>query len=202
MEGPVRLWMAQWSSRDEGWAWVRMTLASTLGIDDSRLRIARDPRGKPQLVEGGRDWHFSLSHSHGHALLAVLEGCPVGVDLEWPRPRSHLLALASRYFTGGEAATLAGLDASERVVAFYQLWTAKEAVLKASGLGLAHGLRRVAMHWEEGGWRPAGFEDVGAPAAAWRLRALPLPHPWIGHLAYVGDPRPIVFCDNGLAWTR
>src|SRR3546814_6405959 len=58
-----------------------------------------------------------------------------GIDLERQRPRARALEIAERYFSADEAAALAALPAADRSVAFLELWTAKEAVLKALGRG-------------------------------------------------------------------
>lgn len=95
-------------------------------------------------------FQFNLSHSgsfgDGVALLATSFGAPVGVDIERGRPVSA--GLAGRYFAAGEAAALerfggAGTAAAER--AFLAYWTAKEACLKAWGLGLKGGLHRFVL---------------------------------------------------------
>ena len=83
--------------------------------------------------------HLSLSHSRD--LIGVaLSTAPVGLDLEWPRPRTSV-DLAARVFSAQEAAWLDTLPAAERLDAFYTLWTLKEAACKAVGLSLWQCLR-------------------------------------------------------------
>ncbi|EQD33870.1 4'-phosphopantetheinyl transferase [mine drainage metagenome] len=50
------------------------------------------------------------------------------------------MALAQRHFTAAETDILHSLPEAERLQAFYALWTAKEAVLKAAGVGISYGL--------------------------------------------------------------
>lgn len=83
--------------------------------------------------------HLSLSHSRDLIGIA-LSTVPVGLDIEWPRPRTSV-DLASRVFSAKEAAWLDTLPAAERQDAFYTLWTLKEAACKAVGLSLWEGLR-------------------------------------------------------------
>jgi len=139
---PIRLWLAPWPDATRGWHWLRATLADALGCAADDLHIVRDVRGKPQLSATQAHWHFSLSHSGALALLALAD-LPVGVDLEAPRPQLRALALAARYFAADESAALQQLSHGRQALAFRQLWTAKEAVLKADGSGLAYGLERV-----------------------------------------------------------
>lgn len=191
----IRCWLAPWPARD-GWDWVRATLGSALAVDAATLLIDRDARGKPQFGGALCDWQFSLSHSGGWSLLALTQGQPVGVDLESPRPRPRLLALAQRYFTATETDALRSLPEAERLRAFYALWTAKEAVLKAAGVGIGYGLAKAGMVWRAQGWAVDQFEDALAPATAWQLHRLVLPAPLLGHLAWRGPERLVRLIDT------
>ncbi len=191
----IRCWLTRWPAR-AGWSWVRATLGATLATDAAALSIVRDEHGKPQLTGALREWHFSLSHSGGWALLALAQGQPVGVDLEWPRPRRRLLAMAQRFFTAAEADALHSLAEEERLRAFYSLWTAKEAVLKAAGVGIGFGLAKAGMAWHPPDWVVDRFADALAPAAAWQLHPLVLPAPLLGHLAWRGPQRSVQLIDT------
>jgi 4'-phosphopantetheinyl transferase len=175
---------------------VRATLGSALAVDAATLLIDRDAHGKPQLAGALCDWQFSLSHSGGWVLLALALGQPVGVDLESLRPRERLLALAQRFFTSTEANALHNLPETERLRAFYALWTAKEAVLKAAGVGIGYGLAKAGMVWRENCWVIDQFADMLAPATAWQLHRLVLPAPLLGHLAWRGPQRLVRLIDT------
>ena len=87
--------------------------------------------GKPYLKNGGL--FFSISHSGDYAVLTV-SGREVGADIEKIAPVSVSGAVAARCFTPDELSWMRGQAADE---AFYRLWTAKESVMKASGLGFS-----------------------------------------------------------------
>ncbi len=110
----------------------------------SNTEIKRDAHGKPQLC-GDAPWQFSLSHS-GEWGVCALSRAAVGIDIEQHRPR-RVSALAVRYFTAREQAALAALPEDERTRAFFRLWTAKESILKAQGVGLSGGLRSVSVEY-------------------------------------------------------
>ena len=135
------------------------------------------------------------SHSGDRALLALAQGVAVGVDLELPRPRQRFMALAQRYFCASEVSALCECPEPERLRMFYALWTAKEAVLKAAGVGIAHGLARAVMRLDGGRWRPTRFGGALGPARAWHLEALALPAPLVGHLAWCGPMRQLHLVD-------
>ena len=68
----------------------------------------------------------------------------VGVDVEEVRPRRRLDALAARVLNDEEHAAWLRLDdADEQLRSFLRVWTAKEAYLKALGIGIATRLRDV-----------------------------------------------------------
>ncbi|MER7466114.1 4'-phosphopantetheinyl transferase superfamily protein [Streptomyces sp. NPDC097981] len=154
---------------------LRRLLGACLGRDPAAVVITREPctvcggpTGRPAVAAA--DLHFSLSHSGDLALCAVGR-TPVGVDIEaaspvgedgdlrdllHPRERQELLALAPL----------------ERRDAFLRCWTRKEAYLKGTGAGLAHGIDRhyvgtgPAPAVPESGWTVLDVEvDAGYRAA-------------------------------------
>ncbi|TDD57597.1 4'-phosphopantetheinyl transferase superfamily protein [Kribbella antibiotica] len=118
--------------------------------DDSRatahallLSLARTLIGDPVLThsELGRPevagLAVSISHSHSLVAVAARRTGVVGIDVEDVYPRD-VSGLARRWF---DPAELEWMDGD--LLAFLQLWTAKEAVGKALGQGLRNsGLRR------------------------------------------------------------
>ena len=122
---------------------VRSVLAGVLDCAAVDVPLVQDERGQPWL-EGARDLRLSWSHSDGHVLIGWREGGPIGVDLECARPVAHdsLLTLAA---SERECALIRSLREPDRHEAFLRLWTVKEAVLKAIGLGVRGGLKAVAV---------------------------------------------------------
>ncbi|NJM71099.1 MAG: 4'-phosphopantetheinyl transferase superfamily protein [Scytonema sp. RU_4_4] len=118
---------------------LRTILGRYLGIEPQQLQFCYEPSGKPVLADtlaNSKLW-FNLTHSQGLALCAVSCDRLVGVDLEYIRPISDVLALAKRYFSPGEYAVMCGLSPHQMQQVFFRYWTCKEAYLKATGVGLA-----------------------------------------------------------------
>lgn len=165
-------------------------LAAYLGIDASAVRLVEGEHGRPALDPAhGDTLDFNWSHSGEQALLALARGIAPGIDLEQRRTRTHALQIAQRFFTAEEAAWLGTLDETERRTAFLDLWTAREAVLKALGRGLAFGLDRLAFRREAGGLVLQRL--AGEDPAAWQLQRLDVGDDAFAALAWRGAPRRI-----------
>jgi len=162
-------------------AFVRTLLGAYLRCDAGAVQVDRDVRGKPHL-RGGR-LRFNLAHSGEALLVGLADSLDLGVDLETPRRPRPVMDLARRYFAPGETAALAALPEARRQDAFLQLWTCKEAVLKAQGHGIAGGLAGVIFSLDE---------ELPCPRPApggvpWSVRcAVPAPE-YVGAVAWLGD---------------
>lgn len=118
---------------------LRLVLSRYLGIGPAVVKMCRSETGKPALtkeLEGQFGITFNLSHAHGRALIAISKGQEVGVDLERIRSEVEVEKLSQRYFAPSEHATIMQLTQEQRAARFFRLWVAKEAALKAEGIGL------------------------------------------------------------------
>lgn len=97
----------------------------------------------------------SLAHSHGYAALAIGPGLTrVGVDIEVLSER-NFAAIAQLAYGSDESDWLDSLaDETRQRSAFYELWTLKEASIKALGLPLLEGLRNCRFVDQDGLWNP------------------------------------------------
>lgn len=140
------------------------------------------PHGKPVLEPAGaqRRIHFSLSHAAGFAIAAI-GSSRCGVDLE-PRASIGRAELVARQLHPAEQKELDALAPPERAEEFTRIWTRKEALLKACGVGLSRGLDQVYA-----GVRPTS----GQPD--WRILdgLLPGPLHWSAAVETPGDPQLI-----------
>lgn len=170
---------------------ILSTLAAVLNLPQDVLRLERNSWGKPQLPPGisPLPLHFNLSHSGALVVLALCLRGEVGVDVEERVARSDPGRLVKRFFAPGEQAwyfspEVTGLDDPHRLNLYYDLWSRKEAVVKALGRGLGFGLGKF-----EAGVPGLGWQDVAAGEGS-RLQVRNLDHfpGWSGAIALVCPP--------------
>jgi len=119
---------------------MRSILGGYTGWAARDLRFNYSQYGKPSFANVPTDIRFNVSHSADLAMLAVVRGREVGVDLETIRAEVETDKLAERFFSVQERESLRAIPSQDRISAFFRCWTCKEAFLKAQGLGLSRSL--------------------------------------------------------------
>lgn len=167
-------------------ALVRRVVGAHEGIAPAALTFETRDRGKPALASrsaGDASLQFNLSHTRGLVACALVRGADVGVDVERIDRATDNRQIADRYFSPSERADLDACDAGERSRRFIDLWTLKEAYLKATGVGLSEELdtfsfrfpdaRRIAFAGlpDEGFWTFALFAPTPLTRMAVAVRA-------------------------------
>jgi len=114
---------------------LKKLLGLYLGTNPQMIRFNYGCHGKPYL-SGGTPLQFNMSHSQGLAVFVVSRRRQLGVDLESLEVIPEIDALLSRWLPPREARSLQKLPNQPKHLAFYRLWTQKEAYLKALGIGL------------------------------------------------------------------
>lgn len=152
-------------------ALIRSTLAQLLGTSAASLLFDYGHYGKPYLVGQSSDatarLSFNVSHAGNYILLGVTLRGEIGVDIEVID--TYQADIARRYFHQEEYRLLETLPLSERSRAFSRIWAAKEACVKALGIGLSYPLCAVRVTLEDAGYS-AGVSwrrlDCGSGAEA------------------------------------
>jgi 4'-phosphopantetheinyl transferase len=114
---------------------LRRLVARVADVEPETVVVARALHNAPgaPILAAPAGFHVSVSARGDCAALAVSRR-PVGVDMEL---LGDAAAPALNVLAPSERDALAGLPAHARPRAFLELWTAKEAYLKALGLGLS-----------------------------------------------------------------
>jgi 4'-phosphopantetheinyl transferase len=171
---------------------LRGILAAYLEAAPASLAFGEGPQGKP-FVDApvhGRALRFSLSHSGDVGLVAVSREREVGVDVERVRAREDLDGLAARYFSPRERAALAGIAERDRLRAFFEIWTLKEAYLKACGDGLLRELDAFDVSVGEAQPRLLAVRDRPGDEGRWALARIAPGAGYAGALARARRVRP------------
>ena len=184
LDSPITLWLAGPTAADH------FDPAAQCGPDQERWRQIRSERRR-------LDWMVSralstraapppghavsLSHSSGHAALAIAPpGVKLGVDLEFTRPRD-VASLARLAFSSRERANMELLSDSEQVRHFYTLWTLKEALAKVLQIDLLKALGGYEITATPSGWQARCDADTPWSAQVFApLECLILAVVWTG----------------------
>lgn len=128
--------------------YLRLLLGAYLDLPGKDIHITRRLKGRPGLdsAHTNGELDFSVARSNSCYLIGISNGAIIGVDLEIAARRSGKpLALARRYFSEAEFAELSALGEKKLQRAFMHTWACKEAIVKASGMGIANQLCRFTV---------------------------------------------------------
>ncbi|MEU6222008.1 4'-phosphopantetheinyl transferase superfamily protein [Streptomyces sp. NPDC047022] len=161
---------------------LRRVLAVYTGLAPHRISLGGERHGgggerhgRPVVLGVPGAPQFSLSHSHGLALVVVAQS-RVGADVQRvPSPGTAEVCLPTLH--PAERRELSGLREADRTAAFGRLWARKEAYLKGLGTGLARGADRDYLG--EGG--------LAARPPGWMVGNLPLCPTHVGAAALLGS---------------
>ena len=165
---------------------LRVNLCQRLDCRNERLSFSALEHGKPVAeVNGERvSLGFNLSHSGGHGLIAIAAHEQLGIDVEERKPGRNFEGIGRRVYGPAERRLLAQAEGQRKAAFFYQLWTLKEALIKALGTGFK--LNPATFELPKPmlcGERSGQFQFPHQPEDNWRLLDLGEPR-FAAALAY------------------
>jgi 4'-phosphopantetheinyl transferase len=186
-------------------ALLRCALSTRKAVLPSSWTFTEAPRGKPMLSRDQMNCCFNLSHTTGLVVCGLSETAEIGIDAESINRGMDFEEIASSNFSQSEVQALTKLPAEQRRTRFTELWTLKEAYLKATGAGLSDPLSDVAFEMKGdsslrfaasagtaiGSWQFLLF----APSESYRV-AVAVRH--IGKIAYEMSEWRDGFCNSSL----
>jgi 4'-phosphopantetheinyl transferase len=171
---------------------LRHLLGRYCHMEPQSLEFGATSAGKPSLHRptdaAAHEIRFNLTHSEDRAMLGVSIGRELGIDLERVRSNIEALAISGRYFFGSERQAIENAPSSMRDSTFFRYWVAKEAVLKAQGVGLGFPLDRFCVDFlPDGHTACIDTLDPEVLEREWIVRMLPCQSGWLGAVAARGN---------------
>lgn len=151
---------------------LRAVLCHRLACDSQQLAIGTSRYGKPfaEVDEMPSPISFNVSHGGRHGLIAVAARGRIGVDIEEPIPRDDLDDLASAVLGPHEELEFTSLRGSRRTQFFFRMWTLKEALIKALGVGFSQDPAEFDVPLEiRQGAKTGTFRFPSRPESLWRI---------------------------------
>lgn len=162
---------------------VRQVLGLRLGVPADAIELETDAFARPvlspatiRLLPGTVGLDFSVSHCPGALAIAVCFGGRIGVDAEVEAPAGWE-ATARDCLTAQEQRWLAQHETVDQPAAFLRLWTAKEAIAKALGLGVQIDFAGIELEPRDGRLHVVRVQHSESLAAGWALDSTDLVAP-------------------------
>jgi 4'-phosphopantetheinyl transferase len=178
-------------------ALVRTVLSRYLSPCPEEWRFAVNQYGRPSIANqcaGASELRFNISHTHSLIVVAVANNRELGVDVENIHCRAASIEIAEQYFSPTEVIALRRAEQARQQHLFFELWTFKEAYIKARGMGLFLPLDKFSLHFpHDRGVQIAIDPDLEDSASRWRLWQL---RPTVDHLMAVCAEREIDTVDR------
>jgi 4'-phosphopantetheinyl transferase len=169
----------------------RSVLSRYFDIRPDEWRFDRTAYGRPFVVapEGGREVAFNLTNCRSVVAIAVSTGKrKIGVDIELLTRIGDIKRIADSCFSSQELIDLACLPNEQKNRRFVELWTCKEAYIKAEGLGLSLPLDSFSIQ----------FEGDAISVASWSKEVRPDPC-WQFMLKSIGGSGMLALCAQRIA---
>jgi len=132
------------SENKKTWIACRATLRQLLGdylkVSPLEISFKKGKYGKPYLTESSLN--FNVSHTRTSFLLGFNKFGRIGVDIEKLFGREEIQEIISLMFSNNEVEYCSSIAGNK---GFLDIWTLKEAFLKASGIGLIDNLKYISV---------------------------------------------------------
>jgi 4'-phosphopantetheinyl transferase len=153
---------------------LKLLCSKYLGIPAGEVVITGARHEKPAVRQDvNSSFHFNLSHSGAWILIAFADS-ELGIDIEEIKAGFTFRDIVEDQFSEAERKFVFHSPNPRR--SFYELWTRKEALLKAWGSGLQTDLRTVPSL--------DGIHPLSSGHRSWKLESFPADNDYQAALAY------------------
>jgi 4'-phosphopantetheinyl transferase len=118
---------------------LRLILGLYVGIPPAEIKFVQTENGKPlqEKTQNHKNIAFNLSHTFDLVAIGVTKFPQIGIDVEFTGGKKIDPDLMTQISTGEEMKFYKNHAVDLQSKIFYKLWTRKEALLKACGMGLS-----------------------------------------------------------------
>jgi 4'-phosphopantetheinyl transferase len=128
--------------------------------------------------------HFNLSHSGEWIVAAFSFLSEIGIDIECRKRTPRMESIVRHFFHPDEIETWCSTSDTEQKTLFFQYWTMKEALLKATGDGLYASTKDFCLKPKTHSATIWYADHVNHQYDSWLLETFPTPEDYTGSVAY------------------
>lgn len=155
---------------------LKLVLSLHAKVTIPEIKIDYLTNKKPYLSTNS-SIYFNVSHSENFGLIAI-SNCPVGIDIEFINPTYNFESLLGSVFNTNEITFIK--NAKDKKLAFFNLWTRKEAFVKAIGKGIDNDFSKVPSLDGEHLFNVSFFQNE----KNWKIQSFEVARNYIGAIAY------------------
>lgn len=124
---------------------TRAVLSDYLGQPPQEINFHYGQHGKPGVV----GLQFNVSHSCSTVAIVLSDTYLVGVDIEFSDRELNLDQVAKILLSPDALSSWTILSELQKRQSLFEIWTAKEAYLKARGFGLDQNLQKISVELQK-----------------------------------------------------
>lgn len=123
-------------------ALLRIFLSKRIKQKPNKIKIIKDRNKKPYLRNN--HMYFNITHTRNAFAFGFSTNCYLGIDMENNNNKMNFLPLLDAVFSNKEKEFVL-VDKAKSLDRFLLIWTRKEALLKALGIGLVSYLEQIEV---------------------------------------------------------
>lgn len=143
-------------------------------VAPEQWRFRANAHGRPEIDAGDArpPLRFNLSNARSIVACVITRTADAGIDVEERARSNDLDGIAASHFSASERAAFFALPPDARRTRFFELWTLKEAYIKARGVGLSIDLGEFSFALPAQPVRIAFDRHVDDDASHWQFALL------------------------------
>jgi 4'-phosphopantetheinyl transferase len=122
---------------------LRIILGDYLNCDPAKIKFNSNHHQKPHISNPNTPIQFNISSSSNRFVAAFCHQHTIGVDIELIRPFDEIPQMINDYCTKEESDWINSQPDEIMTAAFFEIWSKKEALVKAIGKGLNIELKKI-----------------------------------------------------------